>query len=239
MYHIDTNQLAILRRKHINHHGNLRFLHFYAKICEDFLIQSQQPTTDPQLKRLQLAPCDVVEFCIYTWSSDPRRRPTELEGLAFRLFVEVVYGRFGWDVFFCWSSLSDLFSRIYENVFLKLEKESRKGWETSWEFFQKNKLLVWESRVFTTRMFFATIGKLLKENMTSLCTEMGDRDSLAFICLSRKPVGAIASRKTQEITPNIKNQRAFENNIRSFRGNHDLHLQFVLPLPLPMFVLYA
>ena len=67
----------------------------------------------------------------------------------------------------------------------------------------------------------------------------GDRDSLAFICLSRKPVGASASRKTQEIIKNIKNQRAFENNIRSFRGNHDLHLQFVLPLPLPMFVLYA
>ena len=67
----------------------------------------------------------------------------------------------------------------------------------------------------------------------------GDRDSLAFICLSRKPVGASASSKTQEITKNIKNQRAFENNIRSFRGNHDLHLQFLLPLPLPMFVLYA
>ena len=31
-----------------------------------------------------------------------------------------------------------------------------------------------------TRMFFATVGKLLKENMTSLCTEMGDRDSLTF-----------------------------------------------------------
>lgn len=199
--------------------------------------QSQVPATDPQLTCFSWNPA-MVEFCIYTWSSPEAETHgswKDLRCFGGFLKLSMVFGRVR---FLFWSSLSDLFSRIYENVFLKLEKESRKGW-FSWEFFQKNKLLVWESRVFTTRMFFATVGKLLKENMTSLCTEMGDRDSLAFICISRKPVGAIASRKTQEITPNIKNQRAFENNIRSFRGNQDLHLQFVLPLPLPMFVLYA
>lgn len=92
------------------------------------------------------------------------------------------------------------------------------------------------SRVFTTRMLSNCWQVVKREHDFSV--HSGDRDSLAFICL-RKPVGAIASRKTQEIIKNIKNQRALENNIRSFRGNHDLHLQYLLLLPLPMFVLYA
>ena len=95
MYHIDTNQLAILRRKHINHHGNLRFLHFYAKICEE--IQTVTATNHrPPTDLFQLEPA-MVERASKPGATHKRThgKPPIWGGVFGRFFTELENLGFG------------------------------------------------------------------------------------------------------------------------------------------------